>query len=206
MNMHLNLTSKFGVLLLASMATGAFAQQTDWSNKDINVSFRSKNIDGFNFKNAKAVKNVTDFNGSNATHSPVSFREAKLQEVHFQNSVMNDPDFRDANLDKAILSGADLRGANFKGASLKEANLYRATLLDSKFPKSNLENARLDAMKVSDQADFSDANLKNASVIDVDLTQADFSDANLTNTNFSRSLMGAANLSGATIVKTDFTA
>ena len=108
MNMHLNLTSKFGVLLLASMTAGAFAQQTDWSGKDINVSFRSKNIDGFNFENAKAVKNVTDFTGSNATHEPVNFRGSDLRGVKFQNSVMNNPDFREANLEGAIISGAAL--------------------------------------------------------------------------------------------------
>ena len=162
MNRHFHLKSKFGVLLFATLTASAFAQQTDWSGKNIDVSLRDKRIDGFNFENAKAVKNVTNFQRANATDQPVSFRGADLREVGFQNAVMNNPDFREANLENAILSGADLRGSDFKEANLKGANLYRATLLDSRFPKANRENARLDAMKVSDQADFSKANLKNS--------------------------------------------
>ena len=187
MNIQFKKTSKVGLFLIGALACASFAQEAgDYRGKELKTSFRDKRIDGFRFDNAKAVEGQTDFQRS-AGDAP-SFRGATLSGVSFQNAVISNPDFRKADLKKVTISGADIRGANFEGANMEEANLYRATLLDCAFPKTNLKNARLDAMKVSDRADFSKADLTNASIMDVDLTEADFSDAILTNANFTRSL------------------
>ena len=172
--MNMKSVSKFGLCLLSALALNVYAQD-NWAGKDLNVSFSNKRIDGFNFKNAKAVAHTTDFR--RATGESPNFQGAKLNEVSFQNAVISGANFEGADLTKATISGADIRSSSFEGANMEEANLYRATLLDSNFPKVNFKNARLDAMKVSDNADFSKSDLTQASVMDVDLTAADFSKA-----------------------------
>ena len=59
--MNMMKVSKLGLGLVCAMTLSAFAQQTNWSGKDLNVSFRDKRIDDFDFSKAKAVKHVTDF-------------------------------------------------------------------------------------------------------------------------------------------------
>ena len=167
--MNMMKASKFGLCLLSALAISSFAQD-NWNGKNLNVSFRDKRIDGFDFRDSKAVKNVTDF--QRAAGEGPRFDGADLHEVSFQNAVISGANFKNANLVKATISGADIRSSSFKGADMEGANLYRATLLDSEFPSTNLKNARLDAMKVSDNADFSKSDLTQASVMDVDLTDA----------------------------------
>ena len=151
--------SKFGLCHLSALAISSFAQD-NWNGKDLNVSFRDKRIDGFDFRDARAVKNVTDF--QRAAGEGPRFDGADLHEVSFQNAVISGANFKNANLTKATISGADIRSSSFKGANMEGANLYRATLLDSEFPSTNLKSARLDAMKVSDNADFSKSDLTQA--------------------------------------------
>ena len=124
--------SKFGLCLLSALALNVYAQD-NWAGKDLNVSFSNKRIDGFNFKNAKAVAHTTDFR--RATGEGPTFQGAKLNEVSFQNAVISGANFEGADLTKATISGADIRSSSFDGANMEEANLYRATLLDSNFPK-----------------------------------------------------------------------
>jgi hypothetical protein len=163
------------------------------------MSFRDKRIDGFDFSDAKAKKNVTDFQRS-AGEKP-NFQGAQLPEVSFRNAVISEANFKNANLKKVTISGADIRNSNFKGADMEEADLYRATLLGSQFPNVNFKNARLDAMKVADETDFSKVDFTQASVMDVDLTRADLSKANLTNAYFSRSLMPYPRKGGCPVYK-----
>ena len=140
--------SKFGLCLVGALAMSGFAQ-SEWSGKDLNISFRDKRIDGFNFSNAKAVKNVTDF--QRVAGEKPNFKGANLSGVSFQNAVISEANFNNAVLKGVVISGADIRSSDFKGADMEEANLYRATLLDSQFPQTNLKNARLDMMKVSEE-------------------------------------------------------
>ena len=166
--MNMKKISKFGVCLIGALTIGGFAQ--DYSGKGLNTSFRDKRIDGYDFSDAKAKKGVTDFQRS-AGEKP-SFQGAKLEGVSFQNAVISEANFKEADLRKVTISGADIRNSNFKGANMEEANLYRATLLDSQFPKTNLKNARLDMMKVSEETDFSKSDMTMASPHQRELRQS----------------------------------
>ena len=65
MNMNVKHIFKLSFLLITVMVFTSFAQEgTDWRNQDIKMSFRDKRIDGYRFDNARAVKNVTDFQRS----------------------------------------------------------------------------------------------------------------------------------------------
>ena len=78
--------SKLGVCLVGALAISGFAQ--DYSGQDLNMSFRDKRIDGFDFSDAKAKKNVTDFQRS-AGEKP-NFQGAQLPEVSFRNAVISE--------------------------------------------------------------------------------------------------------------------
>ena len=126
MNMNVKRIFKLSFLLSAALIVSSFAQDNDWRNKDIIISFRDKPIGNFRFNNARAVKGVTDF--QRTTGDKPSFAGANLEGVSFQNAVLSKANFSGANLTGVILSGADIRESDFKGANMQGANLYRATL------------------------------------------------------------------------------
>ena len=117
-NVYMNMMkiSKFGLCLVGALAMSGFAQG-DYSGKDLNISFRDKRIDGFNFSNAKAVKNVTDF--QRAAGEKPNFKGADLSGVSFQNAVISEANFNNAVLKGVVISGADIRGSSFEGADME---------------------------------------------------------------------------------------
>ena len=122
---------------------------------------------------------------SHADFTSASFYGANLAGCRFDCATLFACDFRQANLENASLVRADLRGCHFAGAILVGANLFSADLReglhvsrDRKGEFHTLVPEEHNATAISG-ADFSGANLTNASLSGAIAIQTDFSNATM---------------------------
>ena len=126
------------------------------------------------------------------------------------------------------LSQLDLRYAQFRGSTLKETDFYSSLLTGANFRNANMEGCYIEDCSIF-EADFSFANLKNASFMFseqdrmaveeeprfprllpthfhcADLTDADLNGANLTGADFTGANLTRADFTGANLTGADFT-
>jgi uncharacterized protein YjbI with pentapeptide repeats len=133
--------------------------------------------------------------------------EAYLKDTSFRAANLIGADFRGANLTKAVLLAAKLTDADFSGADLSEAVLTDVRLRDTRFTAARLRKARLERCDLEDvnldRADCRQAKLEGALLTGSSAEDADFSDAILRQTgladvNWERAILRGADLSGAT--------
>ncbi|MFW6357606.1 MAG: pentapeptide repeat-containing protein, partial [Chroococcales cyanobacterium] len=117
----------------------------------------------------------------------------------------------DTDLNRAYLSHADLRNAKFIGTILEEADLSYANLsqVDLSDKNNDLRRIKLDNANLT-QAILKDVDLQLISLVHADLTQANLQKANLSGANLAYAkLIGAdltnANLSNANLAGADLT-
>jgi uncharacterized protein YjbI with pentapeptide repeats len=109
------------------------AARLDLSGCEIkNMDFRSQNLDGVSFKNARldncafSHAQGADFSGAAIERcrfeqgdlSFSDFRQSRQNDVRFENCVMQQTDFTDARMKQVTFSGCDLRAAIFNGIDL----------------------------------------------------------------------------------------
>ena len=138
-------------------------------------------------------------------------------------------DCADLDFSARDFSNTVFRYVQFRRANLNDVNLKSCSLIGACFRQAQLENCRLDNSAIH-EADFSYANMKNASLLYVrgraglpnenewkhvgflpvsfrhaDLTGADLTGANLKGADFTGANLTGADLSGANLNEADFT-
>ena len=147
---------------------------------------------------------------SHADFTSASFYGANLAGCRFDCATLFACDFRQANLENASLVRADLRGCHFAGAILVGANLFSADLRegvhvsrDRKGEFHMLLPEEHNATAISG-ADFSGANLTNASLSGAIAIKTDFSDATMRGCKLIRAKLQGANFAGCDLAGADF--
>ena len=175
------------------------------------------NLSGANLKNSKFA---------NTTISNTRLDNANLAECDFTEAILDNVNFDDAVLESADLTSVQCYSSTFVNANLQNAilNQSRGFLLtfyknssygggikfktDFGYNRNTHEDGRyfefIDKYIEYQKTDFQAANLSGASVIGANLQECNLEGANLTNTNFSNANLYRANLKNTTIDDTDF--
>jgi len=148
----------------------------------------------------------------NCNFKGVNFYKTKMTNVLFMNSQLDGANFGNADLGSAYMNNCICTDAD-----LSNTNLECAELLSSDFSGANFTNAKL--ITTYKEAQISDSNLKNAILMNMNLTGAIIHDtnfsganltgANLTNVNIMSSPMSkgsdfsGANLTGVNLTNVD---
>lgn len=144
---------------------------------------------------------ITDFSGSDLTE--VSLVAAQLRHTIFRNTSL-----LRANLSNSIAPYADFSGANassawFIAADIRNGIFDGTGLVGADFTDANLSQASLIEARLRQAtltaANLAEADLTGADLSEANLSEADLSAANLRQTNLSYSRLRGANLSGANL-------
>ncbi len=193
-------------------------------NQDLqNFDFSHANFKGTDFSSTNLQSaNLELANLQQAILHDTNLQNANLELVNFQLATLHKANFQNANLQGAKLAGSILRDANFNKACLTGAEFSKywgavpekkprpkAIFSGSKFTEANLRNAILKDLNL-EGVNFSHAFLEKADLRQSDLTTAIFQGANLKlvnleNANLKDSDFTGANLQGANLKNTNLT-
>jgi len=120
----------------------------------------------------KAILDDAQMSGIHLIHS--CLEEASMQFAILQGSILWDSKFTGANLKGAVLTGAQLCDCCFEEANLDGADLYASDLDYASFKKASLRGARIDSVRWTYYANFTEA----------DVTGTDFSGCELCENSF----------------------
>ena len=146
--------------------------------KMVGTKLKGAILNGTDFSEADLTKAILDdaqMSGVHLTHS--CLEEASMQFAILQGSILWDSKFKGANLKGAILTAAELCDCVFESACLDGAELYLANLDYASFKKASLRGARLDSVRWSYYADFTEADVTGADFIDCPLDAESFTGA-----------------------------
>ena len=149
------------------------------------ADLREANFSGANLGGAKFVEaKLLGARFFNAQLNQADFSDAQLKGAVFFKADCLGIKFINANLHNANLASALLWNSDFTGADLTDADLHAAPLCDSRFCNATLVGADLSRADL-DYANFSGADCKNA-LFDhtANTCWADFTDADLTDASF----------------------
>lgn len=204
----------------------AMASKADFSKANLSgAKLDALQGDGMLFSGAvldDASLNKADF--TEAEMSGASLQRAKVTDATFENAVLNGADFQDAaglrpgfeaaNLAQARLNGVQLDRAGFAGASLDQCDFSDATLpkasfkgatgKGARFTRAKLINARGGEATMLEEADFTDADLRNARFMQAKLPDVDFTGAQMQESNFSGCDLRNSRLHGVNALKARF--
>ena len=182
---------------------GALLAGIDLSNADL----RDANLAGANLIGANLAG--ADLRGARLEGSSTNLTGANLVGANLQNAQLNGANLTSANLSNAQLQRANLQGANLTGARLTNADLTEANVSEAQlnradlsgailtktnFLNANLQNANLSQTQMQ-QANLGGAELRNASLVNADLSGAILQGANLENADLEGAIFQGAILS-----------
>jgi len=164
-----------------------------------------------------------DLTGANLSFTNLSGKDlsgANLKSANLSGANLSWASLTGANLGDATLSGADISSADFSLVSLEGVRtgelMGDASNLPSGWfeifgyflgPKANLSNAKLDGLDLSQRdlhyANFSNASLKGVTFKNSNLANTNFSSANLELAVLSHANLSNANISSANLRQTD---
>lgn len=148
----------------------------------------------------------------NARMDESHFEESIISGASFRNCIMQDALFLSAVADRTDFTNCDLSYADFSGAQLVAANFTDAILEKTVFELSTLEgayfcNTILDETKFASAdltaANFDETVLINADFHGADLTRADFTNAKIESANWDNCIMEGAKLNGVELIHFD---
>lgn len=115
--------------------------------------------------------------------SCTNFSGMNLDEINFNEALLQNATFENTSLIGADLSRANLSNCNFTGADLRMAKLDGAVASNAKFNNANLSKAYL-RLGFFDGSDFTGANLSSASLRHSSMNGAIIKKTNATNAGF----------------------
>ena len=172
------------------------------------------NLDGANLENCileDADLREARLDGANLTGATLwnaQLAGASLVRAKIESADLEGADLTGATLTEALAAGARLNGATLVQATLTSANLTDALLIGTRLNEADLANASLQRAKL-DKAVLCGANLNGAdlsfsSLSGADLSQANLRDAKLLDVEAQNVLLDTANLEGADLSGGDF--
>lgn len=128
----------------------------DWSGQDLKQrDLRSEDFEGANLQEA----DLTAVDLRDGRLRGAVLKGANLSRASLGGADLRDADLRETDLQQAGMQGANLSGANMEGLDLKRTSLFRCNLRGA-----NLRRAT--GIGHIDQADFSNADLRGASLLE----------------------------------------
>lgn len=136
-----------------------------------------------------------------------SFAHAQLVGTNFKNSILFCCNLGRADLRGAILRRADLRGASLRGADLTDADLFQADMRDGAIAEKT-RSGDLKMVVVDEASDMGGATLVRANLTEAKMAgvigfQTDFTDAVMKNCSLVRADLRNAKLDGANLEGSD---
>jgi uncharacterized protein YjbI with pentapeptide repeats len=171
----------------------------------IESTLKDKNQNNKNLSNSNLIDqrlnhyNFTNANFSNSNLSGCSFIQSNLTNVIFKNVNLSHTNFTNAILDGTIFINSDLNFSRLQGKNISE---------NTDFTDANLTNADLSNTDFSNatftRANFSGADLAGANFTFAKLTNVNLRETNLSNLNFSKSDLTNADLSSTNLTQVNF--
>ena len=168
--------------------SGANGPGVDYSNREVNLSARSKDLTGANF--------------SNSTVTRKNFVRANLSNANLQGA-----NFSGSDLGHANLTGAEVADANFTGSWFNSVTKWPEGFdyLNSGANGPGVDYSNREFILSARSRYLAGANFSNSTVTRKNFVRANLSNANLQGANFSGSDLGHANLTGAEVADANFT-
>ncbi|MCD4695639.1 MAG: pentapeptide repeat-containing protein [Bacteroidales bacterium] len=174
------------------------------------TSFRSAKCNGGVFTNSNF--RFCDIRWSVFNNSDLSnckFCRATLFRMFVNDAILDNSDFRGANMFGVAGHRANFRNCDFTNALMKESEFLNADFTGSKavnvkFIITVFAGAKLDSMDLS-YSDFTGAGLEDVSFVHSRLINADFRGAHLQGANFKGANLSGCNFFAAEFVNTIFT-
>jgi uncharacterized protein YjbI with pentapeptide repeats len=174
------------------------------------TSFRSAKCDGGVFKDSDfrfCDIRWSVFNKSDLTNC--NFCRATLFRMFVNDAILENSDFRGANMFGVAGHRANFRNCNFTNSLMKESEFLDADFTGSeavnvKFIITVFTGAKLDSMDLS-YSDFTGAGLEDVSFVNSRLIDAEFRGSHLQGANFTGADLSGCNFFAAEFVNTVFT-
>jgi uncharacterized protein YjbI with pentapeptide repeats len=127
----------------------------------------------FNDADLRALKSIKSFNLTALSAKGAVFYGLDMEGVQLQGAHLEGADLRACNLRRADLRGARLMGAKLSGSDLREAVLGPLLIGAERVLPCDMTRV------VAKSADFSNADLRQATLVFADLSRSNFTGANL---------------------------
>lgn len=168
-----------GIDILASLYhAGALFAYEDYKEYILNKFDGTLNLEGAKLQGANFRRlqlkyiNLKNADLSNADLSDIIWEKADFSGATLKNARLNRAILKDANFEKADLAYADMLGADFSNSNFAGAFMDGVDIRAANFTKTNCEGVVFDSDGPKDPqylgANFTDANLKDAEIYDID--------------------------------------
>jgi uncharacterized protein YjbI with pentapeptide repeats len=127
----------------------------------------------FNGADLRALKSIRTFNLTALSAKGAVFYGLDMEGVQLQGAHLEGADLRACNLRRADLRGARLMGAKLSGSDLREALLGPLLIGAERVLPCDMTRA------IAKNADFSNADMRQANLVFADLSRSNFTGANL---------------------------
>ena len=133
----------------------------------------------------------------------VDFRKANLTRSNFANSKLEESHFEGADLEESHFEGADLEESHFEGAYLQESHFEGADLEESHFEDAKLLGSHFEGAKL-EESHFEGAHLQESHFEGAKLLGSHFEDACLYGSHFEGAHLWKSYFAGASLRNSHF--